>query len=260
MASNVGAFVTSKDLLWSWTARIIRARYQQSILGGLWIVIQPAATVIIFSVIFTQFVPIDTGNTPYIVFSYSALVPWMLLANSLTDMTNSIVGNMQLVIKVYFPREVLPIAALLARLADFFIAAGILVLLIIFYDVPIYPIGWLFIPVIIAIQFALILGLGLISSALNVFYRDFDPLLKLGIQLWFYASPIIYPVSLVPPGLRSLYFLNPMAGVLSSYRDVLVEARLPGPYLLYSLIISIVVLIIGYWFFKRVEFLFADII
>ena len=250
----------TRNLLRAWTARNIRARYQQSALGWLWAVLQPAAQVLIFSLVFTFFVPIDTGDIPYPVFSYVAVVPWTLLAASLPDMTDSLVANMGLVTKIYFPREVLPIAAMSARLIDFGIAAGLLVILIIFFRVPINVVGWLYLPVILVIQLMLIVGLGLACAALNVFFRDVRSLLVLGLQLWFYASPIIYPVTMVPEQLRTLYFLNPMAGLIEGYRAVLLYAELPGNYLILSAVVSFVVFIAGYWLFKRVEFQFADIV
>jgi lipopolysaccharide transport system permease protein len=260
MLAEIKLALKSKDLLLSWTGRTIRARYQQSVLGWLWAIIQPAATVAIFTVIFTRVVRVDTGNTPYIIFSYVALVPWTLLAASLSDMSASLVGNMSLVTKIYFPREVLPVAAMLARFMDFGVAASIILLLMIFYRVPSFPAGWLFLPFILAIQLALIVGVGLAAAAANVFYRDVQSLLGLVVQLWFYASPIIYPVNMVPSHLQSLYFLNPMAGILESYRAVLLYQTLPGYYLLQAGLVSFLILVAGYWFFKRVEFLFADIV
>ena len=250
----------SRDLITAWAGRIIRARYQQSALGWLWAIIQPAAQVAIFAVIFTLFVPVDTGNTPYIVFSYAAMVPWTFLASALPDMSNSIVGNMSLVTKIYFPREVLPIASMLARMMDFGLAACLLVILILYYHMPILIVGWLLLPVVFIIQMVLVIGLGLALAGANVFYRDVASLLALVLQLWFYASPIIYPVTLVPDRFRIIYFLNPMAGILEAYRDVLLHARLPGSYLLISAGVSLVILLIGYWFFKKVEFQFADIV
>lgn len=260
MIANISQLIQAKDLLWSWVLRIIRARYQQSVLGWLWAIIQPAATVVVFTVIFTYFVPIDTGEIPYPIFSYVAVIPWTFLAASLSDMTTSIVGNMNLVTKIYFPREALTVAALLSRLMDLGISVALLVILILIYQVPIFPLGWLFLPLILLIQIALILGCGLLAAAMNVFYRDVGSILPLGIQLWFYASPIIYPVTMVPEQLRPFYFLNPMAGILEAYRAVLLYQTMPGNYLLYSGVISLVVFLIGYWFFKRVEYLFADII
>jgi homopolymeric O-antigen transport system permease protein len=250
----------SKDLLVEWTRRNVRARYQQSALGWLWAVIQPVSQVAIFTIIFTRFVPVDTGKTPYALFSYAATVPWAFLAASLTDMSSSIVGNMGLVTKIYFPREVLPIAAMLARLMDFGLAVALLIVLIIYFQAPIFPMGWLLVPAILIIQLGLILGLGLALAAANVFYRDVQSLLTLIVQLWFYASPIIYPVTTVPERLRVFYLLNPMAGIIEAYRDVLLNGKFPGTYLLESAFISVVVLILGYWFFKRAEFQFADIV
>jgi len=257
---NIKALSNSKDLLIGWAGRTIRGRYQQSLLGWLWAIIQPAASVLIFSVIFTQFVPIDTGDIPYPIFSYVAVVPWAFLASSLTDMSISLVSNMSLVTKIYFPREVLPVAAMLARLLDFGISSGLLIVLMIIYRVEIFPLGLIFLPVILLVQIALVTGLGLIAAALNIFYRDVQPLLTLVIQVWFYASPIIYPISMVPSKYQTLYFLNPMAGILESYRDILLRQSLPGNYLMIAGVISFLILILGYWFFKRVEHLFADIV
>ena len=193
-------------------------------------------------------------------FSYVATVPWTFFASSLSDMADSLVQNMSLVTKVYFPREALPISAMLARLLDLGIAAALLVLMIAYSQIPSAPVLWLYVPIILSIQVALVLGLGLMAAALNVFYRDVQPLLKLAIQLWFYASPIIYPVSVVPEHLRPFYYLNPMAGVLDAYRAVLLYARPPESYLWWSAPIAFALLLSGYWLFKRVEFQFADIV
>jgi lipopolysaccharide transport system permease protein len=249
-----------RDLLLAWTVRTLRARYQQSVLGGLWAVIQPAASVAIFSVIFTLFVPIDTGGVPYVVFSYVAMVPWTLFSTSITDMVDSLVSNMNLVSKIYFPREILPVAALLARLVDFLIASGVAVFLIIFYRVPVSWTLLPLLPVVLATQLALSLGVGFLGSALNVFYRDMKHLFILGLQLWFYASPIIYPVATVPERFRSLYYLNPMAGVIDAYRTILFGGSFPVRPMLISAILSLFILVIGYWFFKRVELQFADVV
>jgi lipopolysaccharide transport system permease protein len=260
MISNIQQLYQKKDLVWAWTYRIVRGRYQQSILGGLWAIIQPVATVIIFTVIFTFFVPVDTGTTPYIVFSYTAMVPWTLFSSSVMDMVDSLVGNMNLVSKIYFPREILPVSSLLARVVDFLIGFGLLIVFIFIYRVPIYVPGWFFLPVILLTQVILAFGLGLLGSALNVFYRDVKPIFTLGLQIWFYASPIIYPVSSVPERFRAIYYLNPMAGVIEAYRAIILNQEMPGSYFLLSVGISIAVFLFGYWLFKRVEFQFADVI
>ncbi len=260
MTTYARAWIETRDLVWAWTERTIRGRYQQSVLGWLWAIVQPVATVAVFTLVFTLFVPVDTGGVPYVLFSYTAVVPWTLLAMSLPDMATSLVQSMNLVTKIYFPREALPIAALLARLVDFGVSAFLLALLVLVYHMPVSISGLLFLPVILAIQLALILGLGLGCAALNVFYRDVDPLLRLLLQIWFYASPVIYPVSTVPEEWRALYFLNPMAGIIVAYREILLYDRLPGAELLLSAIGALLILICGVWFFRRVESQFADIV
>jgi lipopolysaccharide transport system permease protein len=261
MLAHAQKLFSSKDLTLAWTGRNIRARYQQSALGWLWAVIQPAAQVAIFTLVFTMFVPIDTGSTPYVVFSYVAIAPWSLLSAALPDMANSLVDNMSLVTKIYFPREILPISAMLARLMDFGIGIVVIALLLFFYQMPVSLMGLLWLPLILAIELILIVGLGLACAALNVFFRDVRSLLGLVIQLWFYASPILYPASLVPDTLRPYYYLNPMSGILVAYRDILLEQRLPNPYLLLpAILISAVLFVGGYWLFKRVEFRFADVV
>ena len=249
-----------RDLVWAWTIRTLRGRYQQSALGWLWAIVQPVASVAVFAVVFTRIVPVDTGGVPYILFSYIAIAPWTLLTTSIMDMAMSLVQNMNLVGKIYFPREALPIAAFLARLADFGISFILLIFLLILYGLPTSLLGLLYLPLILLIQIALILGVGIGAAALNIFYRDVDPLLKLVTQIWFYASPILYPVSLVPEKWRWLYFLNPMSGIIAAFRDILIYNRPPGSYLIPSAIVSIILLMLGYWFFKRVEFQFADIV
>jgi len=249
-----------RDLLFAWTFRTIRARYQQSILGGIWAIVQPIAIVIVFTIIFSRFIRVDTGDIPYVVFSYTAMVPWTLFVSSVTDMVDTLVANMNLVSKIYFPRDILVIAAMLARLLDFTIASSILIVLLFVYQMPAFTISLLYIPLILAIQLALSLGLGLGGAALNVFFRDIKHLFVLGLQLWLYATPIIYPVTLIPERYHTYYYLNPMAGVIEAYRSVILHASPPGNYLIISALAAAVVFLSGYWLFKRVEHKFADVI
>jgi lipopolysaccharide transport system permease protein len=252
--------IQCRGLIWAWSARIVRGRYQQSALGWLWAVVQPVAAAMIFTIVFTRFVPVDTGATPYLVFSYSAMVPWTLLSMSLTDMTGSLVQNMNLVAKIYFPREILPIASMLARLMDFAIALAFLIVMLVYYGMPLSLQAAMYLPLVFVIEIALILGIGVGCAAINVFYRDVDPLLKLVVQIWFYASPIIYPVTLVPWWFRDYYYMNPMVGVLEAYRDILLKGAAPGAYLWPSAITAAILLIAGYALFKRLENQFADIV
>lgn len=259
MQNTMNTLLTHHELISAWTMRIIRGRYKQSALGILWAVIQPIASAVILSIIFTVFVQVDTGNVPYLVFSYTAMVPWVFFSSTLTDIVDSMVNNAQLVSKIYFPREIFPIAALLARLLDFAIALSILIILLLVNRIP-FGVGWLYLPVVLLIQIILTLGLGLAGASLNVFYRDTRHLLVLGLQLWFYATPIIYPITLVPEWLRPFYFLNPMAGIISAYRAIILNQTMPDSSLLISAVSSIVIFIVGYWFFKKTEHHFADII
>jgi lipopolysaccharide transport system permease protein len=248
------------ELLLAWTQRTVQARYKQSVLGILWAISQPAAQVAIFTLIFVYVIPVDTGDTPYPVFSYVAMTPWVLFSIGLTDMVTSLVANMGLVTKIYFPREILPTASLLARLLDFVIAMALLLLLLWAYGQPIHILGWLFMPVIVVVQLLFTLGLGFLGAAMNVFYRDVQHVIALILRIWFYLTPIIYPVSEVPEQYLPYYFLNPMTGLLESYRAAILFGELPGGYFITATVISIVVFIAGFWFFKRTEFQFADVV
>lgn len=252
--------LSHRPLLYAWIVRTIRARYKQSLLGGLWAIVQPTVATLIFSIVFTYFVPIDTGGIPYVLFSYVAMAPWTFFTTSLMDMVESLVINMNLVGKIYFPREILPLAALFARLLDFGIAVILLVGLFLYFQIGIDVRMLIFLPGVLATQMALSLGLGLIGAALNVFYRDVKHIVTLVIQIWLYASPIIYPVTSVPEWLRPYYFINPMAGILESYRDILLRQQPPGSYLFGAIACAAILLLVGYRFFKRVEFQFADVV
>jgi lipopolysaccharide transport system permease protein len=247
------------DVTRAWAARTLRARYQQSALGWAWAVVQPIAMVAIFTVVFTRFVRIETGGVPYVLVAYAATVPWTLLANAWSDMAASLVTNLNLVTKIAFPRAALPAAALVARVVDFGIGMVLLLALVVAYGLP-ATLLWLWVPVIVAVLLCLVLGLGLASAALNVFYRDVDPAIRLLTQLWFYTSPVIYPSALVPGEWRWLYYANPMAGVIDAVRDVLLHGRAPGPTLAAAAGIAVVTLVAGYAFFKRVEGRLADVI
>jgi lipopolysaccharide transport system permease protein len=258
--SKLNGITSHLELLQAWTVRTIQARYKQSLLGGLWAVLQPVARALVLTVVFTRFIPIDTGDIPYLVFSYAAMVPWLLFASSLADMVDSLVMNISLVTKIYFPREILTIAALLARLVDFGITLGLLLIIMLWYGIPIFTVNMIYLPIILVAQLAFTLGLGLSGAALNVYYRDVRHLVAFSIQIWFYVTPIIYPTSRIPEHLLSLYFLNPMAGFIQAYRNVLLEQRPPDSTFLTAALISVVTLIFGYWFFKKVEPQFADIV
>ncbi len=262
MIAHVQTLFRFRELIGMWTFREIRVRYKQSLLGAAWAVLQPLAMMLMFTVVFSRIARIET-DYPYPIFSYSAVLPWTLLATSVSFGVNSLINNMNLVTKTYFPREILPLGVIGSALFDFVVASSIFVILMIYYQIPV-NINFLWIPVFLVIQIILMLGIILLGSALTVFYRDVRYVVPLAIQLWFYATPIIYPISLVEenlPQLRTFYALNPMVGIVESYRDVILEGVPPNfTDLGLAAAMSIVLFVVAYYVFKRLEVLFNDLI
>ena len=260
MSTAARTFIGAPELVGEWTSRILRARYEQSLLGWLWAIVQPAAQASILAIVFTRVVPVETGETPYLLFSYVAMVPWAFLAGSLADMTESLVGNMSLIGKVYFPREVLPLASALARLVDFGVAVLFFFVVAWYFGTSPWSGALVWLPVIVLVQVLLVSGVGLAAAALNVFARDVRSILVLVTQLWFYASPVLYPLEMVPAGLRAYFVLNPMVGIIEGYRAVLLRAEAPGATFLVAGVVSAAVCAAGFALFKTLEFRFADIV
>ncbi len=249
-----------RDLLMLWTGREIRVRYKQSLLGVGWAILQPLVLTVIFTLVFSRIMQVDTGGVPYPIFAYAALVPWTFFATSLSFGIPSLVNNLSLVSKIYFPREILPLANIGAALLDFGMAAVVFAGMMIVYHIPV-TLNMLWVIPLLGIQIILTAGVTLLSSAAIVFFRDVRFVVPLVIQVWMYASPVIYPTSLIPSAYLSLYFLNPMAGIIDGFRDVLVLGVGPNvPALFTALIISIALLGLGYFIFKRSEPSFADLI
>jgi len=260
MLNDLRQLYRYRELLYVWTMREIRVRYKQSALGAAWAILQPVSLMLAFSVIFTAFVKIPTGNVPYPVFSYSALLPWTFFVGSIGLAVSSLTQNMNLVTKIYFPREVLPIAIVAAAMVDFLVGALVFLVMLVFYRVPV-NVTFAVLPVLVALQVLLTLGIVLVASAMNVFFRDIRFVIPLALQLWMYVTPIIYPITLVPARFRTLYLLNPMTDIIESYRDVTLYGKLPNPeYVAFATVTSIVVFCLGYWYFKWVEWKFADLI
>ena len=249
-----------RDLLVLWAMRDVKVRYKQSLLGVAWAILQPLSIMLIFTMIFSMIARMPSDGLPYPLFSYVALLPWTLLATAFTTAVPSLTANMNLVSKVYFPREILPIAAVAASVVDFLVASLIFIVMMVFYGVSVGPaIVW--VPVILLVQLALMLGLTMWASALNVFYRDIRFVVPLVTQLWMYVTPVIYPLSLVPERFRTLYMLNPMASIVESYRRALLLDEPPDFLNLgISALIALCALCLGYRYFKHAEQRFADLI
>ena len=249
---------THKDLLSNMILRDIKARYKSSFLGYAWVILNPLVTMLVFSLVFSVVIRIPTGDTPYALFVYAGLLPWLYLANSLSTAAGSIVNETSLVSKTYFPREIFPIATTVARCVDFLLG------IIVFFGFLIgfhYPFSWvfLFLPFVIFFQTLFILGIGLLLAAANLFFRDVQHLLTLILMLWMYLTPVIYPPELVPERFHWVFIVNPMATFVNMYRDMLLYQRIPD--LLQWVVAGtagIVFFVLGYLVFKKVEPYFAD--
>jgi lipopolysaccharide transport system permease protein len=250
-----------RELLYFLTWRDIKVRYKQAALGVAWAVLQPLFTMIIFSVIFGQLAKLPSEGIPYPVFSFAALLPWQFFANALTHSSTSLVGNSNLLTKVYFPRLIIPLSAVTAGLVDFAISFIILLGLMLYYGIaPTWNILWLPLLILLALMSALSVGLWL--SALNVQYRDVQYAIPFLVQAWMYASPVAYSAGLIPSdGIwRIIYGLNPMAGVIQGFRWALLGGNPPDILMAVSILMVFVFLMTGLVYFKKMEKSFADIV
>jgi len=250
-----------KDLLVAMTLRDIQVRYKQTFLGAAWAVAQPLAFMFILagvkSLVFREAV---SEGVPHTIFLYCAMVPWMFFQTGLTFATTSISGNMNLVKKIYFPREIFPAASILACVVDFAIASGIFVGMMAWYHIP-FTASLLWVPVLFLVELVFVLAAGLFISASNVFYRDVKYLVPLTVQLLLFASPVIYSVSQVPEDVRPWYQLNPMAVVIDGFRQAILHGNAPNLGLLgASAAVALLLCAAAYAYFKHVEVTFADLI
>lgn len=239
--------------------RDLKVRYKQATFGAAWAVLQPLAGVVVFTIVFRRFAKVPSGGIPYPVFALVGLAVWSYASTSVTKATQSLVNNSTLVTKVYFPRLLAPVAAVIPGVLDFFFSLVILAVLLPVYHVsPTWAIATL--PLWLLAMIATVLGIGLWLGTLNVSYRDINQAIALLVQLWMFVSPVAYPSTLVPSGWRALYFANPMAGVVEGFRWALVGSRWPGSYVFISLSSAILLLVGGIAYFERTERRFADVI
>jgi lipopolysaccharide transport system permease protein len=248
-----------RELLWVLTARDIKVRYKQTVLGAAWAIVRPFLTMVIFSVVFGHLAKIPSDGFPYPIFVYAALLPWTFFAAAIGTSGQSLVGSANLVSKVYFPRLIIPLSSVGAGLIDLLIATGILLLMMLWYGV-----GWswqlLAAPLLLVALVFTALGIGTLLSALTVAYRDFTHLTPFLLQLWLYVSPVIFPVSLVPERWQWLLYLNPMTGLIEGFRSAFLGKPFDLAGLGISFAVAAIVLVIGVAYFERVERRFADII
>jgi lipopolysaccharide transport system permease protein len=247
-----------RELVYFLTWRDIKVRYKQAVLGILWAILQPLLTMVIFSFIFGNLAKLPSDEIPYPLFSYAGVLPWQLFSSALQRSSVSLVGNANLLTKIYFPRLIIPTSAVMASLVDFGIAFLVMIGLMIYYQVrPTIMMLWIIPLTLLALLTALAVSLWL--SALNVLYRDVQHMVPFLITFWMYASPVAYSANLIPTGVwRIIYGLNPMAGVIQGFRWALLGAQPPDILLAVSIAIVLILLVSGLFYFRRMEKTFAD--
>jgi lipopolysaccharide transport system permease protein len=249
-----------RELLFFLTWRDVKVRYQQTILGAAWAILQPFMTMVVFSLFFGKLAKVPSDGIPYPIFSYAALVPWTFFATGLTQASNGMVTHANLIKKVYFPRLAIPIARIMAGLVDFCLAFIVLLGMMIFMGItPTINMAWL--PLFLLLALMTALGVGLWFAAMNVQFRDITYTMPFIAQFWMFATPIAYPSSLLPEPWQTLYGLNPMAGVVEGFRWALLGAGgAPKPIVFVSALVAVVVLVSGAYYFRRMERTFADVV
>jgi lipopolysaccharide transport system permease protein len=248
-----------RELLYFLTWRDVKLRYKQTALGAAWAIIQPLFTMLLFTLFFGRLARIQSGGIPYPLFAYAGLLPWTFFANALTNSGNSLVGNSNLITKVYFPRMIIPAAAVLAGLLDLLIAFLLLIPMLVYYRIAV---SWnlLSLPLFILLATLLALGVGMWFAALNVKYRDIRYALPFLVQLWLFASPVIYPSSIMPERWRWLLALNPMTGIIEGFRASLFGGKLDAAMTLTSAGLTVAILIVSFFAFQYAEDSFADVV
>ena len=249
-----------RDLFYFLVVRDIKVRYKQTVLGGLWAIIQPFFMMVIFTLFFGRLAKVPSDGVPYPIFNFSAMVAWTYFAHAVASSGNSLIGSTGLITKVYFPRLIIPLTPVLAGLLDFSIAFVVLVGMMFYFHI--YPtIMVLFLPLLIILMMLTASGVGMFLAALNAKYRDVGYTIPFLVQLWMFASPVVYPASMVPEKYHLIYALNPMVGIIEGFRSVLLgTVSFPAQMLLISTLVSMILFIIGGFYFKQMERYFADII
>jgi lipopolysaccharide transport system permease protein len=259
VALNLVEVWAHRELLYFLTWRDIKIRYKQTALGMVWAIIQPLFPMLVFTLFFGRLAKVPSDGIAYSVFAYAGLLPWTYFASAVGNSSNSIVGSSNLISRVYFPRMIIPASAVLAALMDFLIAFMLLAVLMVWHRIPVTLSTLMLLP-LIAILTLISLGIGMMFSGWTVKYRDIRFALPFLVQLWMFATPVIYPASLVPEKWRWILGLNPITGIVEGFRSALFGRPFPWDFLAYSAAFAIVVLVYSAYSFRRLERLFADLI
>ncbi|HTA73207.1 MAG TPA: ABC transporter permease [Gemmatimonadaceae bacterium] len=248
-----------RELLYFLVWRDVKVRYKQAVLGAGWAVLQPAMAMVIFTIIFGRLVKLPTDGSPYPVFVYAGLLPWTFFSNAVSTASNSLVNSANVITKVYFPRVIIPLAAVGAGLVDFTVAFGLLIILLVWYHIPLTP-WFALVPVFLLLTVIAAVGVGTVLSALTVNYRDFRWVLPFAIQVWLYATPVTYASSVVPEKWRVAFGLNPMAGVVEGFRSAVLGRPPLWTLVGTSAVVAVATLVLGLIYFQRVERTFVDVV
>lgn len=248
-----------RELFWTFVVRDIKVRYKQTLIGGLWAILQPFTTMIVFSFFFGTIMNVASDGVPYPIFSYSGLILWMYFTSAISAASGSLIGSTNLITKVYFPRIIIPLASTMTGLVDYLISALLLVILLIYFQIV--PSTFVFlIPILAVLTWFLASGIGLWLSAINVKYRDVRYAVPFFIQLMLFFTPVIYPVS-IAPRFKNLLYLNPMTGFIEAHRSLILGLNnFNWPALGIALAMSVLIFVSGAIYFKSVEKYFTDII
>jgi lipopolysaccharide transport system permease protein len=249
-----------RELFWILALREVQLRYRQTLLGVTWVIIQPLLTTAIFTIIFGRLMNAQSDDLSYELFAFAGLLPWNVFSQSLQRAGISLTRDIRLITRIFFPRIIIPMANALSTLVDFLVSLTVLVILLLIYRISI-PITFFAIPILLLLNLLIAIGIGIIFSALNVYYRDFTYILPFIIQLWMFASPLAYSSKIIPAAWAWIYYLNPMAGIIDGFRwAVFGTIEFPATSLLYSSIVGVMVFMISLIIFRRLERNFADVI
>lgn len=263
---NVRELWQYRELLFFLTWRDVKVRYKQTLLGAAWAILQPVMMMVVFTIFFGRMAKVSSGDIPYPLFAFAGLLPWTFFATAIANAGNSVVGSERLITKIYFPRLAVPLATVAAAVVDFAIALGVLLVMMAFYRMKGAPIhfgpGLLLAPFIFALIALAATGVGTLLAALNVSYRDFRYVIPFLVQLWLFATPTVYmqPFNGTGPRMQAVILLNPLAGLIGSFRSAMLGSAMPWSHLALAAAVSIAVFVIGCLYFRKVEDGFADVI
>jgi len=247
-----------RELLFNLAKREISQRYKQSVLGYAWVILNPLFQLVVLSFVFSTILKIPSLNVPFIIFLSVALLPWNFFVNSLSSSVNALISNSSLITKIYFPREILVYSTIIAKFVDFLFSCLVLVIFMVIFK-TIVTLNILWVPLIFLIQIIFITGLSLIVASLNLFYRDIQYLLNLILMLWMYLTPVMYPVEIIPEKFRFVFSLNPMSVIVNAYRQTILGGGKPNiSSLTIAFVMSVIIFVVGFYFFKKSEGEFAD--